>query len=63
MSAFTNRDVVFDEKSETEDKAQSGASDSSADTQEKEFKFSKSPKRPVGSEEYSDLDGDEQKAT
>ena len=41
MSAFTSRDVVFDEeamlqdKSETKDKAQGGASDSSTDTQEK----------------------------
>jgi len=40
-SAFTSRDVVFDKelilrkKSETEDKVQGGASDSSADTQKK----------------------------
>ena len=50
-SAFTSRDVVFDadsmlrEKSETEDKAQDGASDSSADTQKKEVEFSESPKK------------------
>jgi len=56
-SAFTSRDVVFDEdsmlreKSETEDKAQSGASDSSAaDTQENGVEFSDCPKRPEGSE-------------
>ena len=58
-SAFTRRDVVFNEesvlqeKSEMKDKAQGGASDSSADTQEKEVEFSKSPKRPEGSEEDS----------
>jgi len=58
-SVFTSRDVVFDEesmlreKSETEDKAQGGASDSSTDTQEKEVEFSDSPKRPEGSEEMT----------
>jgi len=64
-STFTNRDVVFDkesmlqEKSETEDKAQGGAPDSSADTQEKGVEFSERPKRPDGSnEDFSDLDGD-----
>ena len=69
-SAFTSRDVVFDEdlmlreKSETEDKAQCGASDSSTVTQEKEIKFSESPKRPEGSEENSsDSDRDDQEAT
>ena len=42
-SVVTSRDVFFDkksmlrEKSETEDRAQGGASDSSADTQEKEL--------------------------
>ena len=62
--------MVFDEesmlreKSETEDKAQGAASDSSADTQEKEVEFSESPKRSEGSEEYSsDLNRDEQEAT
>jgi len=71
MSTFTSRDVVFDEdsmlreKSEVEDKAQGGASDSStADTQEKGVEFSNIPKRPEGSEENSsDSDGDKQKAT
>ena len=56
-STFTSRNVVFDEesmlqnKSETEDKAQGGDSDSSADTQEKGVEFSKSPKTPEGSED------------
>jgi len=61
--------VVFDEesmlreKSETEDKAQGAASDSSADTQEKEVEFSESPKRSEGSEDdSSDSDGDNQEA-
>ena len=60
-SAFTSRDVVFDEesilreKSETEDKTQGGASDSSTDTQEKEVELSESPKRPEGSEEDSQI--------
>jgi len=42
-SAFTNRDVIFDEKSmlreksEMKDKAQGGASDNSTDTQEKKL--------------------------
>ena len=46
-SAFTSRYVIFDEKStlqeksEAEDKAQGGASDSSADTQEKKVEFLK----------------------
>ena len=55
-SAFTSRDVVFDEdsmlreKSETEDKMQGGGSNNSAaDTQKKRVKFSNSPKRPEGS--------------
>jgi len=62
--------VVFDdesmlqEKLETEDKAQGGASDSSADTQEKEVEFSESPKRIEGSEKDSSRsDGDEQEVT
>jgi len=43
-----------------EDKIQGGASDSSADTQEKKIEFSESPKRPEGSEEdSSDSDGDD----
>jgi len=52
MNAFISRDVVFDEesmlqdKSDTEDKAQGRAPDSSADTQEKRLEFSESPKRP-----------------
>jgi len=62
--------VVFDEesmlqeKSEMEDKTQGGASNSLVDTQEKEVKFSESPKRPEGSEEdSSDSNRDEQEAT
>ena len=44
--------------------AQGGASDSSADTQEKRVEFSESPKRPERLEEdSSDSDGDEQEAT
>jgi len=70
-SAFISRDVVFDEnsmlreKSDTEDKAQGGASDSSAvDTQEKGVEFSDSPKKPERSEEDSSgSDGDKQEAT
>ena len=56
-SVFTGRDVIFDEelmlreKSEIEDKAQGGASDSSTDTQKKKVDFSDNPKRPEGSEE------------
>ena len=64
-SAFTSRDVVFNEesmlqeKSTTEDKTQDGASDNSVDTQEKRVKFSDSHKRLKGSEENSsDSDGD-----
>jgi len=55
-----NKDSILREKSETEDKAQSEALDSSAvDTEEKRVEFSDSPKRPKGSEEdSSDLDGD-----
>jgi len=47
--------VIFDEesmlqeKSEMEDKAQGGASDSSEDTQEKKVEFLESPKKPEGS--------------
>ena len=60
-SAFTSRDVIFDEKSmlqeksETEDKAQGGASNSSADTQEKKVEFLESPKRPEGLEDDSSI--------
>ena len=49
-SAFISRDVVFDkesilqEKLETEDKTQGGASDSSADNQKKEVEFLESLK-------------------
>ena len=45
---------MLQEKSETKDKAQGGAPDNSADTQEKGVEFSENPKRP---------DGDEHKAT
>ena len=57
MSVFTSKDVLFEEKSvlqeksKTEDKTQGGASDSSADTQEKKVEFSERPKRSEGSEE------------
>jgi len=60
-SALTSSDVIFDEesilqeKSETEDKAQGGVLDSWVDNQEKKVKFSKSPKRPEGSEEDSSI--------
>ena len=59
MSAFTSVDVIFDEKSilremsETENKAQCGALDSSTDTLEKKVEFSENPKRPEESEEDS----------
>jgi len=62
--------VVFDkksmlrEKSETENKAQGGASDSSTNAPEKGVEFSESPKRPEGSEEdSSNPDGDNQETT
>ena len=59
-----DKELILWEKLETEDKAQGGASDSSADTQEKGVKFLESPKRPEGSEEdSSDLHGDKQEAT
>jgi len=54
---------MLQKKPETEDKAQGGVSDSSADTQKKEVEFSENPKRPERSEEgSSDSDGDEQEA-
>ena len=46
---------MLQDRSETEDKVQGGASDSLADTQEKGVKFSESPKRPDGSEEDSSI--------
>ena len=65
-SAFTSRDVIFDEKlilqekSETEDKAQGGAPNNSADTQEKGIEFSDSPKRHDESDkDSSDSNKDE----
>ena len=59
-----DEESMFQEKLETEDKAQGRASDSSADTQEKKVEFSMSPKRFEGSEEdSSDLDRYEQEAT
>jgi len=70
MSIVTSRDVVFDEelmlqeRSETEDKAQGRAPNSSVDTHEKRVEFSESPKRPDRSDEdFSDSDGDEQETT
>jgi len=70
-SAFTSRDVVFDEnsmlreKSKTEDKVQGETSDSlAANTHEKGVEFSDSPKRLERPEEnFSDSDGDNQEAT
>ena len=60
--------MVFDEKSmlheksKIEYKAQSGAPNSLADTQEKEVELSENPKRPDGSEDNSsDSDGDERR--
>ena len=58
-SAFVSRDVVFDEESmsqensKTEDKSQVGASDSSADSQRKEFEFSDDLNKYVGLDEDS----------
>jgi len=52
-SAFVSRDVIFDEgsmvqeKSKTEDKAQGGVSDSSLDSQSKEFELSDDPNKSV----------------
>jgi len=58
------KESILQEKSEMEDKAQGGASDSSADTKKKEVEFSKSPKRPEGSEKDSlNSDRDEQEST
>jgi len=48
-----DEELMLQEKSETEDKAQGEASNSSADTNEKKVKFSESPKRPEESEEDS----------
>ena len=60
-----DEESMLQEKSEMEDKAQGGASDSSAaDTQEKKVEFSNIPKRLEGSkEDSSDSDGDEQEVT
>jgi len=60
-----DEDLMLREMSETEDKAQGGASDSSAaDTQKKRVKFLDSLKRPEGSEkDSSDSDEDKQEAT
>jgi len=50
---------MLQEKSKTEDKAKGGASDSSADSQSKEFKFSDDLNELVGSnEDFSNSDGD-----
>jgi len=46
---------MLQEKSEMEDKAQGGASDSPADTQEKEVEFSESSKRLEGSEKTTQI--------
>ena len=55
---------MLQEKSETEDKAQGVALDSSADTQEKWVEFSESPKKPDElDEDSSDLDKDKHEAT
>ena len=60
-----DEDSILREKSETEDKAQGEASDSSAvDTQKKRVGFSNNPKRPkVSEEDSSDSDGDKKEAT
>jgi len=59
-----DKESMLREKSETEDKAQGRASDSSADSQEKKVEFPESAKRPEGSEEdSSDSNGDEHEAT
>ena len=59
-----DEESMLQEKSETEDKAHGGVSDSSSDTQKKRVKFSESPKRPVGSnEDSSDSDEDKYEAT
>ena len=56
-----DEELMLQEKSETEDKAQGEASDSSTNTREKRVEFSGSLKRPDGSDEdSSDSDGDEQ---
>jgi len=67
---FVSKNVVFDEKSmlqektKMEDKAQGGTSDSSANSQSKEFEFSNDPSKLVGSDENSsDSDGDMHEAT
>ena len=58
-SAFVSRDAVFDEesmlqeKSNTNDKMQAGASDSSANSQRKEFEFSDDLNKYVGLDEDS----------
>jgi len=46
---------MLQEKSESEDKAQGGAPDSSTDTQEKGVKFSDNPKRPNGQTRTSQI--------
>ena len=53
-----DEESILREKSKMEDKAQGGASNNSADTQEKGIEFSESPKRPQGLEEDSS-DSDE----
>ena len=54
---------MLKEKSETLDKAQDWASDSSADIQEKKTEFTESTKRPNWLEENSYSNGDEHEAT
>ena len=55
---------MLQEKSEMEDKVQRETSNSSTDTLKNGIEFSKSLKRPEGSEEdFSDSDRDEQEAT
>jgi len=68
-SAFTSRDMIFDEnsmlqeKSKMEDKAQGGDSPA-ADTQKKRVEFSDSPKRlEVSEEDSSDSDEDKHEST
>jgi len=54
---------MLQKKSETENKVQGVAPNSSADTQKKRVEFSENPKRSDGSDEdSSDSDGDGQEA-
>ena len=58
-----DEELILQEKSEMENKAQGGAPDSSTDTQEKGVQFSENSKRPDGSKNNSSNSDEEQKAT